>query len=161
MVKYLSSVINKKRLSCPSERKTARCDGVNKKNRMAIKGDIEDSSCRFRKMWGRRVRIFLGDSILDDLNFYGLALGAVSFLIIGLFHPLVIKGEYYFGRKFWFVFLGMGMVASGLSLITEGVFGSVTLGVLGFSSFWGIKEVFEQEQRVKDGRFPMNPKRKR
>jgi hypothetical protein len=59
----------------------------------------------------------------------------------------VIKGEYYFGRDFWFVFLGMGAVASGLSLITESVFGSVALGVLGFSSFWGIKEVFEQEEK--------------
>jgi len=36
-----------------------------------------------------------------DLNYYGIAPGAFSFLIIGLFHPLVIKGEYYLGRRMW------------------------------------------------------------
>ena len=33
------------------------------------------------------------------------------------------------------------------------------LGVFAFSSFWTIKEVFEQEERVKKGWFPKNPKR--
>jgi hypothetical protein len=42
---------------------------------MAIERGVENSFCRFRKIWGRRVRIHLGDSILDDLNFHGLALG--------------------------------------------------------------------------------------
>ena len=97
---------------------------------------------------------------LENLNYYGIALGAISFLIIGVFHPLVIKAEYYYGRKIWWAFLIIGIIASTLSLLTNNIFLSVTLGVFGFSSFWGIKEVFEQEQRVKDGRFPKNPKRK-
>ena len=97
---------------------------------------------------------------LENLNYYGIALGAISFLIIGIFHPLVIKAEYYFGRKIWWAFFIVGIIASTLSLLTNNIFLSVTLGVFGFSSFWGIKEVFEQEQRVKDGRFPKNPKRK-
>ena len=29
----------------------------------------------------------------------GLTIGLCAFLCIGLFHPLVIKGEYYFGVK--------------------------------------------------------------
>ena len=33
------------------------------------------------------------------------------------------------------------------------------LGVFAFSSFWTIKEIFEQEERVKKGWFPKNPKR--
>ena len=37
---------------------------------------------------------------------------------------------------------------------------SSLLGVFAFSSFWTIKEVFEQEQRVRKGWFPSNPKRK-
>lgn len=36
---------------------------------------------------------------------YGLIIGAATFLIIGLFHPLVIKGEYYFGVKIWWMFV--------------------------------------------------------
>lgn len=94
-----------------------------------------------------------------ELNYYGIALGAVSFLIIGLFHPLVIKGEYYFGKKIWWAFMFTGIICSVFSLLFENTFLSVTLGVFGFSSFWGIKEIFEQEQRVLDGRFPKNPKR--
>jgi len=96
----------------------------------------------------------------NDLNYYGIALGAVSFLIIGVFHPLVIKGEYYLGKKMAWIFLFMGIVTSFLSLIVENTFISVSLGVFGFSSFWGIKEIYEQIERVKDGRFPKNPKRK-
>ena len=96
---------------------------------------------------------------METLNYYGIVLGAVSFLIIGIFHPLVIKAEYYFGRNIWWIFFIVGIVASVLSLIIENTFLSVTLGIFGFSSFWGIKEVFEQEQRVKEGRFPKNPKR--
>ena len=34
------------------------------------------------------------------------------------------------------------------------------LGVIAFSSFWSIKEVFDQRKRVEKGWFPENPKRK-
>ena len=37
---------------------------------------------------------------------------------------------------------------------------STLLGVFSFSSFWTIKEIFEQRERVLKGWFPMNPKRK-
>lgn len=29
----------------------------------------------------------------------GILIGVVTFFLIGIFHPLVIKGEYYFGKK--------------------------------------------------------------
>ena len=35
------------------------------------------------------------------MYFTGLIIGVATFLIIGLFHPLVIKGEYYFGTRIW------------------------------------------------------------
>lgn len=95
----------------------------------------------------------------DNLNYYGIALGVVSFLIIGIFHPLVIKGEYYFGKKMGGIFFVMGIVTTSFSLFIENTFLSVCLGVFGFASFWGIKEVFEQIERVYEGRFPKNPKR--
>ena len=36
---------------------------------------------------------------LAEYNLTGLVIGVATFLIIGLFHPLVIKGEYYFGDR--------------------------------------------------------------
>ena len=35
------------------------------------------------------------------MNFEGIIIGAAAFLIIGIFHPIVVKGEYYFGAKIW------------------------------------------------------------
>ena len=94
------------------------------------------------------------------LNWQGLAIGACTFIIIGVFHPLVIKGEYYFGTKINYVFFLLGVVASILALLTNGVFLSAILAVVAFSSFWSIKEVIEQEERVRKGWFPANPKRR-
>ena len=78
---------------------------------------------------------------LSILNWQGLAIGACTFLIIGIFHPLVIKGEYYLGLKVNYIFL------------------SAVFAVIAFSSFWSIWEVFEQKERVRKGWFPANPKR--
>lgn len=96
---------------------------------------------------------------LNSSGLEGLAIGFVTFLIIGAFHPLVIKGEYYFGVKCWWAFLIVGIVAAILSIIIETQFWSIVTGVISFSSFWGILEVFEQKKRVKRGWFPMNKKR--
>lgn len=93
-------------------------------------------------------------------TFAGLAIGLVSFLIIGLFHPAVVKAEYYLGTRSWWIFLLLGLVAAAASMVVESLFLSAILGVFAFSSFWTIKEVFEQEERVKKGWFPRNPKRK-
>ena len=34
-----------------------------------------------------------------EMHFTGIIIAAITFLIIGLFHPIVIKTEYYFGTK--------------------------------------------------------------
>lgn len=94
------------------------------------------------------------------MSFTGIITGFVTFLIIGLFHPLVIKGEYYFGVRCWWVFLVAGIVTGALSLIVNNLYCSIILGVVSFSSFWSILEVFEQRERVRKGWFPKNPKRK-
>ena len=102
------------------------------------------------------------DSITDILSNYGLAglfIGFCTFLIIGLFHPLVIKGEYYFGEKIKWAFLAGGVLFLILSILAKGLVLSAILGVTSFSSFWGIKEVIEQVERVRKGWFPANPKR--
>lgn len=94
------------------------------------------------------------------MSFTGIITGFVTFLIIGLFHPLVIKGEYYFGVRCWWAFLVAGIVTGILSLIVSNLYCSIILGVVSFSSFWSILEVFEQRERVRKGWFPKNPKRK-
>ena len=63
------------------------------------------------------------------MYFTGLIIGVATFLIIGLFHPLVIKGEYYFGVRCWWVFALMGVVAVAASLMVEDVLWSTLLAV--------------------------------
>jgi len=90
----------------------------------------------------------------------GIIIGLTTFIIIGLFHPLVIWSEYHFGTRFWIVFLIAGVIAIAFSMITENIILSGALGILGFTCLWSIKEIFEQKKRVEQGRFPKNPKRK-
>ncbi len=88
----------------------------------------------------------------------GLIIGAASFLVIGLFHPVVIKCEYHFSARIWPVFLAGGLLFSGLSLFVENLTGSAILAVIGFTMLWSILELKHQEQRVAKGWFPANPK---
>ena len=94
------------------------------------------------------------------LNFEGLLIGISTFLIIGIFHPIVIKTEYYTGTRLWWVFMLIGVGGTVGSLFIDSVFWASLLGVFAFSSFWTIKELFDQEERVRKGWFPKNPKRK-
>lgn len=97
---------------------------------------------------------------MADLNWTGLILGVITFLLIGLFHPIVIKAEYYFGaRPTWIFFLLAGVLSVVASVMVQNIIGSTTLGIIGFSCFWSIGELFEQEKRVQKGWFPRNPKR--
>lgn len=91
---------------------------------------------------------------LETHNLTGIAIGIATFLIIGIFHPLVIKGEYYFGVKCWWVFALMGVVSITASVLVENIVWSILLAVWGASSFWSIHELFEQRERVKKGWFP-------
>lgn len=96
---------------------------------------------------------------MEYINYEGLIIGLCTFLIIGLFHPLVIKGEYRFGQRcrLWFGLAGVVFLV--LSLVADGVMASSLLGVTSFSCFWSILEVAEQKRRVEKGWFPMNPRR--
>lgn len=93
------------------------------------------------------------------MNFAGILIGGAAFLIIGLFHPIVIKAEYYYGTRVWPVFLLVGLAFSLASLFVSSTVGAAILGVFGFSSLWSIRELFEQAERVEKGWFPRNPKR--
>ena len=90
----------------------------------------------------------------------GIVIGICTFLIIGLFHPVVVKAEYYWGTRCWWVFLLLGVAGTVVSLVVDSILLSSLSGVFAFSSFWTIKELFEQEERVRKGWFPKNPHRK-
>jgi uncharacterized membrane protein len=94
------------------------------------------------------------------MNWNGLIIGICTFLIIGIFHPIVVKTEYYLGVKYWWIFLLLAIAGIAASLFINEITLSTLCGVFAFSSLWTIKELFEQRERVKKGWFPKNPKRK-
>ena len=94
------------------------------------------------------------------MNYTGLIIGLATFLCIGVFHPLVIKAEYHFGRRCWPAFLVAGIAFIVASLLIKNNYLSIIFGVIAFSCFWSILEVHQQHHRVRKGWFPMNPKRK-
>lgn len=94
------------------------------------------------------------------MNYSGLIIAIITFVVIGIFHPIVIKGEYHFGTRCWWVFAILGIIFIAASLMVDDAILSPTLGVIGCSCLWSILEIFEQKERVEKGWFPMNPKRK-
>ena len=94
------------------------------------------------------------------MNFTGLIIAVTTFLVIGLFHPIVIKSEYHFGTRCWWVFALAGIVFIAVSLAVRNDILSPVLGVVGCACLWSILELFQQRERVRKGWFPMNPKRK-
>ena len=94
------------------------------------------------------------------MNYSGLILGVATVLLIGVFHVIVVKGEYYFSKKIWPLFLATGIASLFISLFISSPVISSLIAVFGISCLWSIRELFEQEDRVKKGWFPKNPKRR-
>ena len=91
------------------------------------------------------------------MSYTGPLIGLATFAVIGIFHPIVIKTEYYFGTRPWWVFLLAGIGAIVGAFFIENVLAASLLGVTGFSCLWSILELFEQRQRVQKGWFPKGP----
>lgn len=89
-----------------------------------------------------------------QLHFTGIIIAVSTFLIIGIFHPIVIKTEYYFGTSPWWIFLVLGIISVAAAFCVANVILSSLLGVLGASLLWSIGELFEQRKRVEKGWFP-------
>ena len=94
------------------------------------------------------------------MYFTGIIIAACTFLTIGMWHPIVIKTEYHFGTRAWWVYLLIGVGSIVGALFIEDTLLSAVVGVFGASALWGIGELFAQRRRVQRGWFPMNPKRK-
>lgn len=95
------------------------------------------------------------------MNYHGIILGLATFLCIGVFHPIVIKSEYHFGVRCWPVFLAVGVASCLASVWAQSIYCSVVLGVVGFSCFWSIHELFQQRKRVERGWFPKKKNREK
>ena len=98
--------------------------------------------------------------IIMQLHFTGVIIAICTFLILGFFHPLVIKVEYHSGTRYWWVFLLLGVASLVGAFFVADVFWSALIGVVCASLLWSIGELFAQKRRVEKGWFPMNPKRK-
>ena len=94
------------------------------------------------------------------MNYTGIIIAVCTFLTIGIWHPIVIKTEYYWGTRPWIIYLVIGLISIGAALFIENPLVSAVVGVFGASALWGIGELFSQKKRVERGWFPKNPNRK-
>ena len=94
------------------------------------------------------------------MYFTGIIIAVSTFLAIGIWHPIVIKTEYYRGTRPWILYLIVGLACIVGALFIENAILSSIVGVFGASALWGIGELFAQKRRVEKGWFPKNPKRK-
>lgn len=69
---------------------------------------------------------------IEQYHLGGIFVGLTTFLIIGIYHPLVIKGEYYFGQKirWWFLVAALAFLAA--SVYVDGIILSTLFGVASF-----------------------------
>ena len=96
----------------------------------------------------------------SEFHFEGLIIAVITFVIIGIFHPIVIHSEYRWGTKCWPVFALLGLGTLIPSFFIETTVISSILAVLSCILFWSVKELYDQKKRVLKGWFPMNPDRK-
>jgi uncharacterized protein DUF4491 len=90
------------------------------------------------------------------MNLFGLIIGLVTLLIIGLGFPLVIQTERRLGYLWWPYMLGVGILLVALSLIIRTDWVSVLTAVLGATFIWGCTELKAQAVRVELGWFSAN-----
>jgi hypothetical protein len=95
---------------------------------------------------------------MPNIHFDGLIIAVVTFFIIGIFHPVVIKTEYWFGTRAWPAFAILGTICVGIALFVEQTLWQALLGVLGCTLYWCIVELFHQKKRVEKGWYPKRPK---
>lgn len=88
------------------------------------------------------------------MQFTGILIAVITFAVIGVFHPIVIKAEYHFSKRIWPLFVVVGIVFVLLSLWMTATTVSALCAVFGGTCLWSVKELFDQEKRVARGWFP-------
>ena len=82
------------------------------------------------------------------LHFTGIVIAISCFLIIGLFHPIVIKTEYYTGTKYWWTFLVAGLASVVAALFVANPVVSAVTGIFSASCLGAVKGLFSKRDRV-------------
>ncbi|OGO75146.1 MAG: DUF4491 domain-containing protein [Chloroflexi bacterium RIFOXYC12_FULL_59_14] len=90
------------------------------------------------------------------MNTFGILIGILTLLIIGLGFPLVIRGERYFGYHCWPYMMGIGVLIIIASLFISNDWLCAIVGVIGATFVWGSTELKEQAVRAELGWFPFN-----
>ena len=90
------------------------------------------------------------------MNTFGLLIGIITLLIIGLGFPLVIQGERRLGYLWWPYMMGIGIVLIIVSLFLQNDWLAVIVGVLGATLVWGSTELKGQAVRAEIGWYPFN-----
>lgn len=93
------------------------------------------------------------------MNFTGLLTGLVLLLAIGFGHVWVIRLEYYVGAHIWCGVFLLGVLIASASLLVPSFAIAAIFGILAGSLIWGATELPAQQDRVRRGLFPSNPKR--
>ncbi len=88
------------------------------------------------------------------MHFTGIVIAACSFVVIWVFHPIVIKCEYYFSARSRPVFLAAGFLTPASSLPVGNTVLPCLLGAAGRGGLWSIGGLKEQAKRAEKGWFP-------
>jgi hypothetical protein len=91
------------------------------------------------------------------VNYYGLAIGVVMILAVGIGHVVVIRWERHWGAGTWPGMLALGAGLAVASLFAGHGLASGTLGIFGATFLWGVHELFKQRERVARESAPSGP----
>jgi hypothetical protein len=101
------------------------------------------------------MQVIMGYSV----NLTGIYLGLFMLFAIGIGFWWVIKLEFYVGAQISKWVLALGLILTLASLFFGNFWVSALVGIFGGSVVWGATELPDQEERVRRGIFPANPKR--
>ena len=87
------------------------------------------------------------------MNFFGISIGFLTLLIIGLGFVWVIFGERHFSYMWWPYVILAGLMMIGISLFIQMVWLSALIGIIGASLIWGATELKAQAVRSEMGWF--------
>lgn len=82
------------------------------------------------------------------MKWIGLFFGVYVLVTIGICHILIVKLEARFGVWPWIAFLLIGLALVYFTLTAPSDARSMFLGYNAFISFWSIREMFSQRERV-------------
>lgn len=94
------------------------------------------------------------------MNFTGIFFGLFTAVAIGLGFVWVIKLEYYVGAHVAKAVAVFGVLVVVASLFMPGFVLSAVVGIIGGTIVWGATELPDQEERVAEGMFPANPRKR-